>query len=777
MALPLRKTISIAVLTAAITLVCMLALGVRQVQLARQHEVVAAQTEKIVFQFAIIREHLQELLLNGEYGRMAGIANDLEELNANLVQLFTRKEIAEEYQLSLINTVDVPGLILQVRKIGEPAVTPEALRQLNDDMRTAGERLLLFDRLVVNSTKVRLIDFQNIVIGSLAVVLSLLVAVLLWLRRHLVEPVAQLGTAALTALEEGGELLLPESIKGSRETNLLQEVVRELFSVKRQFEEETVEEQQLAAALKRASLAMAAATDKKQMFRDVCRSLLLNPEYCLVWIGEVDATGTDIEPVSADGSTTMSRKECEACLAVLLTDAEEKGVAHNPALQAVKRRETVVARDILAEIPMGLLKETPLAHGKAACAALPVIWQETLYGVISIYAASNEAFSEQELGFLETFAAVLGCATTALATQGRLAVSQERLRQLFAELGAVLIALDNGGRVVSVNESGAALSDSPASELVGRQWQQVLRLKAGEYVDREPSPELLEELSGCRRPLSMAIQGRNREHAVSCQVIKEANGFLPAGYWCVAFPVGQEGWLRQGGEQLRTSRLAVLGEVATGVAHEVSDLSNGVINYAQVLADEASQDASQSGLLHNIITAGEHIATLVGKLVFYGEEGQPEEYLPLLNVLKDAVMLSGCHMRHDGIQLEVEVPEHLPALPVNAHQLQQVFVTVCDNARRSLNLRYPGRHQNKKFRIEGFMVSAAGQDLLRLVFTDHGLGLDAGQFDKGGKALGEADLAALGFEQSRKIVAQHGGTMTVTSVGGEHTTVTVDFPL
>ena len=779
MALPLKKTIFIAVLAAGLTLASLLALGARQVQLARQHEEVAARTEKIVFQFAIIREHLHELLLSREYGKLVAIAAELEGLNSNLVQLFTGKEIAEEYQLSLLNSVDLPGVILSLRKIGEASANPDAVRQLNSEMRAVGERLLLFDRVVVNSAKVRLIDFQNIVIGALAVVLSLLVGVLLWLRQQLVEPVVRLGAAAAAALQ-GGELTLPAG-KGSRETRLLAGVLSELFAIRRQLTEEAAGERRLAIAMKRATLAMAAAPDKEQMYRDVCRALLHNPEYCLVWIGEADDDGNGIEPISADGSTTMSRKESDGCLAVLLTEAEEKGVEYNPALLALRQREPVVLRDILADVPLGLLKGTPLAHGKAACAALPVIWQGELYGVVSIYAASNEAFSEQELGLMEALAAVLGCARASLALQGRLAENQERLLRLFAELGAVLFGVDRDGRVVTINEPGATLSGYPAEELAGREWQQLLRFKVGEYAEREPSLALLAEVSAGRRPLPMAIQGKTGEQSVSCQVVRGIGDQGPVAYWFVAFPAGHGVWQAAAADQYRAGRLAILGEVAIGVAHEISDLSNGVINYAQVLADEQTEELPQAGVLQHIISAGEHIAALVSKLVYYGEAGQPEEYLPLPDVLKDAVMLGGYHMRHDGIHLEVQVPEQLPALPVNAHQLQQVLLTICDNARRSLNLRYPGRHQNKRFRIEGLSINAAGHDLLRLVFTDQGMGLDAGQREKGGGARGvageEAAIAALGLERCREIVARHGGTMTIASVAGEHTIVTIDFAL
>ena len=87
------------------------------------------------------------------------------------------------------------------------------------------------------------------------------------------------------------------------------------------------------------------------------RALLANPEYCLVWIGRAEETG-EIMPVTADGATSMSNKECEACMAVLLTEAEEKGLGQNPAALALRTKAPIWAsREVL---------ESAISSAKAA---------------------------------------------------------------------------------------------------------------------------------------------------------------------------------------------------------------------------------------------------------------------------------------------------------------------------------------------------------------------------------------------------------------------------
>lgn len=769
MALPLKKNISRAIVATGVILAVLLALGLRQVQLARSHAEITAQAEKTLFQFTIVREHLHELLLAGQYEKLPRVATELEGLNDNLGRLLNAREVAGEYRLGLLNGMDLPGTILLVRKLGEGPVSPEGVRQLNTEMRALNERLLLFDRLLVSSAKGRLIGFQNVVIGMLAVLLSLLVVLLLWLRRRLVVPLAQLGAGARMAMEEGGAFAVAPA--ASPEIETLGEVLTELFRRRQELTASAEGCHRLATTMRRAARAMATANDQGQLFRDVCRALLHNPEYCLVWIGEPDATGAGIEPAAADGSTTMSRKECESCLAVLLTEGGEKDEARNPAILALRSRQPVVVPDILAGIPRGLLKGTPLAERNAACAALPIEWQGRLYGVISIYALSAENFAERELALLEALAATLGLAAAALAQRQAVTERGAALYQLFDCLGLAVAAVGGDGRIAAAGTVAGKMSGLAADELTGRRWQELFRLPAAGRPIPEGN-ERLAEIAASRQAAAMFLLGREEERPVQCHVIAAPLGSDGPAYWCVAALAGQEA----GGGGQHASGLALLGEVATGVAHEISDLSNGMINYAQVLADEAPENSPQAGLLHHIISAGEHVAAMVAKLVFYGEGGQPEEFLPLLDVLRDAMTLGGYHLRKSGIQLTTRLPDELPALPVNARQLQPVFLEIFSHARRALNLRYPGRHENKRFETVAQLVSRGDRQAVRLSFTHYGLGGAPRHLEQ----AGEAGWAAGGEEwlaRGREIVGRHGGTMTIDSVANESTTIALEFPV
>ena len=244
--------------------------------------------------------------------------------------------------------------------------------------------------------------------------------------------------------------------------------------------------QRVVSAVKGAQLAIARNKTRDSLFKEVCRALLANHEYCLVWIGQADETG-DIMPVTADGATSMSNKECEACMAILLTEAEEKGLEQNPAALALRSKAPVVRLDILAGIPKGLLKGTPLADGHAACAALPIIWQNSVYGVLSIYALSSTNFDPKEMELLEGLAGDLALALHTIEGQQHFASRENLHGRLFAALQVIQLTLSPSGVILGSNPVFAGMAGG-AVDQGGRSWRDFSGAGSVEPGQRYPSP-------------------------------------------------------------------------------------------------------------------------------------------------------------------------------------------------------------------------------------------------------------------------------------------------
>jgi signal transduction histidine kinase len=775
MAFPLKKTIHATAISVALILVALLGLGIRQYQLYRNHVEVSQQTERLIFQFSIIREHVTENLLEGQYAGLASVGAELEELNRNLVSVIGNRFIDDHYKLSLANAIDLPGLVLLVRKISTGPVRPEYLRQLNTEIRTLGERLMLFDRVLVEHGKRELISFQNVVIGALAMVVSLIIVLLLFFQRRLIVPLLDL-VQQVKEVAAGARPGL--SIAGrSGEISDLAYSFHDLLMARDITAQGLAKFQRVASAVKGAQLAIARAKSRDSLFKEVCRSLLANHEYCLVWIGQADESG-EIMPVTADGATSMSNKECEACMAVLLTEVEEKGLEQNPAALALRAKAPVVKMDILAGIPRGLLKGTPLADGHAACAALPIIWQNTVHGVLSIYALSPSDFDGKEMELLEGLASDLGLALHIIESQQHLSSRENLHGRLFEALGVIQLTLSPFGAILGANSIFASLAGCAAEQMSGRAWRDFWApVEPGLANDGAGLLEKLRSAEGAH----LVFSGGTPSQRFLCRVVSDREmGGEPERLILVGYPlVRQDG----AGDREAGLRLEMVVALASGVSHEVSDLSNGLINYAQVLADEEQlkrPGEPENELLAKIIEAGERIAEIVRKFILYGqEEGPAGEFLPVAAVLEDALLLIGYHLKSEGIGLETDLEAVPPVVPVYAQHMQQVFLNILGRIRTALAERFVGRDLRKKLSVATQTLVENGQSrAFAISLTEFGAVIPQAFLAESG---GETDALSRKwgrmFADCRRIVEEHGGLLSISGEEGKYTKITFNFPL
>jgi len=237
-----------------------------------------------------------------------------------------------------------------------------------------------------------------------------------------------------------------------------------------------------------------------------------------------------------------------------------------------------------------------------------------------------------------------------------------------------------------------------------------------------------------------------------------------------------EGRLRQ------QQKLESIGTLAGGVAHEINNPINGIMNYAQLIKDELGEGVPLVEFADEIIVETKRVATIVRNLLtFARHEKQSHSPAKVSDIVEDTLSLVRTVIRHDQITFEADVPDDLPKVKCRSQQIQQVLMNLLTNARDALNQRYPEYDPNKIIRLTARVIEKRGKPWVQATVEDHGGGIDPEAqvriFDPFFTTKGRDRGTGLGLSISHGIVREHHGELHVESVPGQYTRFHLELPV
>jgi len=235
--------------------------------------------------------------------------------------------------------------------------------------------------------------------------------------------------------------------------------------------------------------------------------------------------------------------------------------------------------------------------------------------------------------------------------------------------------------------------------------------------------------------------------------------------------------------QLRQSqKLESIGTLAGGVAHEINNPINGIMNYAQLILDRLGPDSPVTEFATEIGKETERVATIVKDLLsFARHDKEGRSPARLCDIVESTLSLTKALLRRDQIALEVDVPEDLPKIECSSPQIRQVIMNLLTNARDVLNEKYEGFDENKKVMITARVLDKDGRQWIRTTIEDSGQGISEAvrerMFDPFYTTKPKDKGTGLGLSISHGIINDHHGEITVESEVGEWTRFHVDLPV
>ncbi|AKG52761.1 sensory box sensor histidine kinase-response regulator [Dehalogenimonas sp. WBC-2] len=223
-----------------------------------------------------------------------------------------------------------------------------------------------------------------------------------------------------------------------------------------------------------------------------------------------------------------------------------------------------------------------------------------------------------------------------------------------------------------------------------------------------------------------------------------------------------------------TSRLAAVGEMASGIAHEINNPLTGVVGFSELLLEiQDLPDEVKEGI--RIINDGsQRVKDIVGRMLTFARQSRPQKNATNITELIDNTLeLRRYVLSTSNIEVVKDYSPDLPWVVADAGQLQQVFLNLIVNAEFAMKK----AHDRGKLTIKTEKL----ENRICISVADDGPGMSAEVMSKiflpFFTTKGPGEGTGLGLALSFGIVQEHGGILRVDSVLGQGATFVIDLPL
>lgn len=347
--------------------------------------------------------------------------------------------------------------------------------------------------------------------------------------------------------------------------------------------------------------------------------------------------------------------------------------------------------------------------------------------------------------------------------------SEARYQRLVEIAPDPIFTVDMDGRFTSVNRAFEEAVGRSRTELVGTSFTDML-----DGAQIRIARELFGETAAGRRAQAefryRDTQGELCTGSVTATPVVE-DGEIRG---CLGIIRDVTGERRLAEQLLQREKLAAVGQLVSGVAHELNNPLAGVLAFAQLLEGSPGSAEEQREAVRAIHKEAKRAAKIVSNLLLFARQRDPERTRTDLNaVMTDALELRRYVLRTQQVEVVTELAPALPAVWADPFQLQQVVLNLITNAEYALK----GVDHAKRITLRTWFVN----NRVCASVADNGTGIESEVIDRvfnpffTTKEVGEG--TGLGLSISHGIIRQHGGHIVVESVPGGGATFTIDLPL
>jgi PAS domain S-box-containing protein len=350
-----------------------------------------------------------------------------------------------------------------------------------------------------------------------------------------------------------------------------------------------------------------------------------------------------------------------------------------------------------------------------------------------------------------------------------LRLSEEKFSKAFrASPDWITISMIEDGCYVEVNDAFERLSGYGRDEILGR-----TALELGIWADPREREEMVGILNKEGMIRNREVHFRTRSGKI-LNMLQSSEIIVYDGRRCTIY-VSRDITERRNAELMmqRAEQMKAVGEVAVGLAHEIKNPLAGIKSSIEVIHDESACMGEDREILMKVIREIRRIEMLLKDLLNFARPPRPQ--LALVNL--NSILIGTLELSIDaggapspGITVVRDFDSHLPETMADPMQMKQVFLNLILNAVDAMSehgtLRISTRYDETS-RTIGIVVADSGkgieQELMGKLFHPF--------FTTKPKGTG------LGLAISKRLIEEHGGTISVQSTPGEGTTFAIKIPV
>jgi two-component system NtrC family sensor kinase len=329
----------------------------------------------------------------------------------------------------------------------------------------------------------------------------------------------------------------------------------------------------------------------------------------------------------------------------------------------------------------------------------------------------------------------------------------DRFRSILDSMPQAVVLADRELRVLQLNPAAGRLFDALDTDASRSLWETVERMRGG------GSPVAEAE-----------VEAEGRVLVVTVSPLATAG---PEGEGVVLVLTDVTERRKMQRQLAQSERMSSLGQMISGVAHELNNPLASILGYAQLLG-AAPADERQAKRVAILQEEAGRCRRIVQNLLSFARRQEPERKLLSLNEVVGSVLaLMGYQLRVNGITVESDLDRELPPMTGDSHQLQQVLVNLFANALQAIR----GAAERGTVQVRTFVTDGGG---LGMEVRDSGPGVPDSIreriFDPFFTTKAEGEGTGLGLSLVYGIVAAHGGSIELLGGEGRGSTFRLVFP-